>query len=155
MCDDLESKNLFLSLGHQQQDNKYSNHLATNTGFILCNSDVHFDFFQQLTMRITTLSAIVSIRITWMIVGINSLSADWRTRKKHAGKGPFTPPIYYMYVTATAIVIRFKNGLCTHFYRPQRSCGKVMFLHLSVSHSVHRGLSGRPPGQTPLGRPPP
>ena len=24
-------------------------------------------------------------------------------------------------------------------YRPQRSCGKVMFLHLSVSHSVHKG----------------
>ena len=24
-------------------------------------------------------------------------------------------------------------------YRPQRSCGKVMFLHQSVSHSVHRG----------------
>ena len=27
------------------------------------------------------------------------------------------------------------------FYHPQRSCGKVMFLHLSVSHSVHRGVS--------------
>ena len=26
-------------------------------------------------------------------------------------------------------------------YRPQRSCGKVMFLYLSVSHSVHRGVS--------------
>ena len=26
----------------------------------------------------------------------------------------------------------------TKFYGPQRSCGKVMFLHLSVSHSVHR-----------------
>ena len=26
-----------------------------------------------------------------------------------------------------------------HFYCPQRSCGKVMFLHMSVSHSVHRG----------------
>ena len=25
------------------------------------------------------------------------------------------------------------------FYHPQRSCGKVMFLHLFVSHSVHRG----------------
>ena len=25
-------------------------------------------------------------------------------------------------------------------YRPQRSCGKVMFLHLSVSHSVQRGV---------------
>ena len=41
-----------------------------------------------------------------------------------------------------------------HYYRPQRSCGKVMFLHLSVSHSVHKGVYpsmywGRhPPGQT-------
>ena len=26
-------------------------------------------------------------------------------------------------------------------YRPQRSWGKVMFLHLSVSHSVHKGIS--------------
>ena len=29
------------------------------------------------------------------------------------------------------------------------SYGKVMFLHLSVSHSVHRGCLGRPPRQTP------
>ena len=27
-----------------------------------------------------------------------------------------------------------------HFYSPQSSSGKVMFLHLSVSHSVHRGV---------------
>ena len=26
-----------------------------------------------------------------------------------------------------------------HFYRPQKKFAKVMFLHLSVSHSVHRG----------------
>ena len=38
-------------------------------------------------------------------------------------------------------------------YRPQRSCGKVMFLHLSVSHSVHEGVSAsvhagiHPPGR--------
>ena len=48
------------------------------------------------------------------------------------------------------------------FYRPQRSCGKGMFLHLSVSHSVHRGgcvypsmhwgRHPRPPRQTPPGR---
>ena len=25
------------------------------------------------------------------------------------------------------------------YYRPQRSCGKVIFLQASVSHSVHRG----------------
>ena len=35
------------------------------------------------------------------------------------------------------------------YYRPQRSCGKIMFY--SVCHSVH-GLSHPPPGQTPLGR---
>ena len=38
-----------------------------------------------------------------------------------------------------------------YFYRPQRSCGKVMFSHLSVSHSVHRGVSAT---HTPLGRHP-
>ena len=27
-----------------------------------------------------------------------------------------------------------------NIYRPQRSCGKVIFLHLFVSHSVHRGV---------------
>ena len=42
-----------------------------------------------------------------------------------------------------------------HYYRPQRSCSKIMFLHLSVSHSVHGGggvsqhaLGQTPPGQT-------
>ena len=58
-----------------------------------------------------------------------------------------------------------------HYYRPQRSCGKVMF---SVKNSVHRGLSARhpqantpprgkhlpgrhphPPGQTPQADTPP
>ena len=59
----------------------------------------------------------------------------------------------------------------TDFYRPQRSSGKIMFLHLSVSHSVQGGclplvpglgggtdtaLGRHPPGQTlPLGRQPP
>ena len=44
----------------------------------------------------------------------------------------------------------------------KRSCGKVMFLHLSVSHSVHRGVSApvhagihTPPGQTPPWQTPP
>ena len=41
-----------------------------------------------------------------------------------------------------------------HFYHPQRSCSKVMFLHLSVSHSVHRGLSAtRPQADTPKADP--
>ena len=35
------------------------------------------------------------------------------------------------------------------FYRPQRSCGMVMFLHVSVILSTGGGVSGRPPGQTP------
>ena len=43
----------------------------------------------------------------------------------------------------------------------KRSCGKVMFLHLSVSHSVHGGVylsacwdTHTPPGRHPRGRPP-
>ena len=44
---------------------------------------------------------------------------------------------------------------CVH-YRPQRSCGKVIFSQVSVSHSVHRGMcipacteaDTSPPGQT-------
>ena len=56
------------------------------------------------------------------------------------------------------------NPMSTDYYRPQRSCGKVMFLHLSVSNSVHCHPPGRhtpwadtpqaaTPGQTPpLGR---
>ena len=47
--------------------------------------------------------------------------------------------------------------LFTPSYRPQRSCGKVMFSHASVSHSVHRGgvadtspLGRQPQEDTPL-----
>ena len=55
--------------------------------------------------------------------------------------------------------IRRQNpgDLTTFFYPPQCSCGKVMFLHLSVGHSVQSEVSSRhhPPGQTPpLSRPP-
>ena len=38
---------------------------------------------------------------------------------------------------------------CSNIYRTQRSCGKVMFLHLFVSHSVHKGgVSQHALGQT-------
>ena len=43
----------------------------------------------------------------------------------------------------------FYIALCVHTTQGQ-SCGKVMFLHLSVSHSVHRGgrcLGRHPPPQ--------
>ena len=47
----------------------------------------------------------------------------------------------------------FEKGIFFFTVR-KRSCGKVMFLHLSVSHSVHRGSTSvhagiHPPGQTP------
>ena len=43
-----------------------------------------------------------------------------------------------------------------YFYRPQRSCGKVMFLHLSVILSTGGGgcLADTPSADTPLGRQP-
>ena len=60
-------------------------------------------------------------------------------------------------------------GNAFNYYCLQHSCGKIMFLHLSVSHSVHRGVypsmhwGRRPPGRhipactgadTPRGRHP-
>ena len=33
------------------------------------------------------------------------------------------------------------HTIMSHFYRPQRRCGKVIFSHLSVNHSVHGGVS--------------
>ena len=52
----------------------------------------------------------------------------------------------------------FFHTIVQSFYRPQTKFAKVMFLHLSVSHSVHRGVSASvqagihpPPEQTPPG----
>ena len=49
----------------------------------------------------------------------------------------------------------FYIALCVHTTQGQ-SCGKVMFLHLSVSHSVHRGggCLGRHPPPHPRQTPP-
>ena len=58
----------------------------------------------------------------------------------------------------------YSRHFLTLFYHLQRSCSKVMFLHLSVSHSVNRVVSAsvhagihspglvHPPGQVPPGR---
>ena len=44
---------------------------------------------------------------------------------------------------------QYERTLNVYFTARKRSCGKVMFLHLSVSHSVYRGVPGQvsPPGQ--------
>ena len=44
------------------------------------------------------------------------------------------------------------HPLISFYYCPQRSCGKVMFLHLSVSHSVHGEGVCHTPWQTPPGQ---
>ena len=38
------------------------------------------------------------------------------------------------------------NGIWANIYRPQTKFAKVIFLHVSVSHSVHRGGGGCVPG---------
>ena len=51
----------------------------------------------------------------WLIYGVNAMS------------------------TIRSIQTYYESYHFSYHYRPQRSCGKVMFLHLSVCHSVHRG----------------
>ena len=50
--------------------------------------------------------------------------------------------------------IQYWHKYCRFYYHPQTKFAKVMFLHLSVSHSVYRGYLGRyPPWQAhPPGR---
>ena len=55
---------------------------------------------------------------------------------------PFDPQL-----TSPACVFYF-----FYFYRPQTKFEKVMFLHLSVSHSVHGGCLGLCPGGGSLSR---
>ena len=56
---------------------------------------------------------------------------------------------------------RNPRGGLTYYYRPQRSCGKVMFSQACVKNSVHRGVcilacTGQiPPTQYMLGYMPP
>ena len=45
-------------------------------------------------------------------------------------------------------ILKYQNIVCICFYRPQTKFVKVMFLHLSVSHSVQGGTrAGTHPGQ--------
>ena len=62
----------------------------------------------------------------------NSIFGSWRPP---LGK-ILDPPLLSDYQNSLNSLNSMKALL---HYCPQRSCGKVMFLHLSVSHSVHRG----------------
>ena len=52
----------------------------------------------------------------------------------------------------TALLLSVKSHDFAQYFITvrKRSCGKVMFLHLSVSHSVHGGCIPACTGQTPL-----
>ena len=55
-------------------------------------------------------------------------------------------------LVSSTLMVHVLNSILI-YYRPQRSCGKVIFSQASVSHSVHRGegRSGRYPRAHPLG----
>ena len=61
------------------------------------------------------------------------------TTKSHRTIPIISPAIYICGNQAIMCHTRVKNS-AQDFYRPHRSCGKVMFLHLSVSYSVHGGV---------------
>ena len=79
-------------------------------------------------------------------------------------KSHFLPYISWFFQGGIMVYIRsVLSRICfliwvEGYYRPQRSCGKVMFLHVSVILFTGRGgsLSGRPPRTetTPGQRPP-
>ena len=77
-------------------------------------------------------------------------------------------PLLFKNELATNVAILDLGPACnllgptdTGFYRPQWSCGKVMYLHMTVILSTGGGVclphtpGQTPPGQTPLGQTPP
>ena len=63
-------------------------------------------------------------------------SADWRKDYDATGR---TVAVIGTGASAVQIVPTLAPKVCMEFYCPQTKFEKVMFLHLSVSHSVHRG----------------
>ena len=59
-----------------------------------------------------------------------------------------------MYMHPNVLLNIFRSLDPYDFYRPQRSCGNVMFLHLSVILFTEGGTSPNPPRIHPLGRHP-
>ena len=63
-----------------------------------------------------------------------------------------------MWITRLSWSTDWLGASASNIYRPQRSCGKVIFSEGSVSHSVHRGWTGVSAlvhaGIHPLGRHP-
>ena len=65
-------------------------------------------------------------------------------------KGQVTPKPIGSFPKGSVYIARHVVNLALrlrwHIYRPQTKLAKVMFLHLSVSHSVHVGEGGLHPG---------
>ena len=67
----------------------------------------------------------------------SSVWPDERSLKQHLCNCRLVPHAYWHALTHTLMWTRIR--LCNIFTVRKRSYGKIMFLHLSVSHSVHRG----------------
>ena len=93
------------------------------------------------------------------VTAINNFTRVSSARTFRTGK--FTAIIVVYSLFSSLGPITDSDASCFVTVR-KRSCGKVMFLHLSVSHSVHRGgevytppgrhpsgQTHKPPGQTP------
>ena len=120
-------------------------------------------------MNLSGVSVTVRRLMCHGVTAINNFTRVSSARTFRTGK--FTAIIVVYSLFSSLGPITDSDASCFVTVR-KRSCGKVMFLHLSVSHSVHRGgevytpqadthpgrntnhLGKHPPGQTlpPLGR---
>ena len=90
----------------------------------------------------TTISVIFVILQRCMCVLIHRLTGrqtDTHTPKHTDSTEIITYPHARMEITLDRISYFLLSICLSSFYRPLRKFAKVMFLHLSASHSVHRG----------------
>ena len=105
----------------------------------------------------------LQVRQICVNVDTKSLSKNFKTLAQNLIPNGSWPSNHWVICQVLCLLyysgISFNGLSLTHqlFYRPQTKFAKVMFLHLSVSHSVHKGegVPGQvhPPGKyTPPGR---
>ena len=156
--------------------NEYSDTIYYFTGLIVSYCDLSSKMLCNTFIGIP-LTYCYKIGISFTSKGLLTPDESWSESEKiknkwQTSKNNFTfisCPFEHECSTnaSTKTCTSFHSTLYTCCYRPQRSCGKVMFLHLSISHSVHRGClphtllfrhtpwADTPTGLIPPGRHPP
>ena len=125
--------------------------LMTLMNYWMMNILTHRDFVLALQFDLL----VMIITLTILDQKVSLVNQQETGVKRHIASQVIKITVFKISQTRVSLIIYFAK----YCYCLQRSCGKVMFLHMSVilfTGDVSHNPTGRkPPGQTPLGSQPP